>query len=383
VTPSLAERLRRELDARAASGLLRTLRPSDGIDFSSNDYLGLSRHPVVLDAVADAARRGSAHGSTGSRLLSGNRDEHVEVESRFAMFMGRERALLFGSGFAANMALLSALPGRRDLVVLDESAHASLKEGARASLAARRSFRHNDPVALERTLRDRDAFGDVFIVVEGIYSMDGDRTPLEEIIEIAERYSASVVVDEAHATGLYGRGLRGIHETIQNGPPLATVHPCGKALGSYGAFVAADAVVIEYLVNTARPFLFSTAPPPLQAVALDAALDLLPSVGDRVEAVLGLSARLRERLGELSRWRTIESDSPIVPVVIGTDDDAVRAARLVRERGFDVRPIRPPTVRPGTSRLRISVTSERTVDEVDRLASAVIEAEKIISPEES
>lgn len=381
MTSSLTERLRRELDAREASGLRRVLRCSRGIDFSSNDYLGLSGHPAVLDAVAQAAREGTPHGSTGSRLLSGNQEEHVAVEDRFATFIGRERALLFGSGFAANLALLSALPGRHDLIVLDESAHASLKEGARASLASRRTFRHNDLSALEHALRDREAFGDVFVVVEGVYSMDGDRAALEGIGEIAGRYSAHLVVDEAHATGLYGENLRGVHETVPNILPLATVHPCGKALGSSGAFVAADAVVIDYLVNTARPFLFSTAPAPLQAVALGAVLDLLPSVGDRVERVFALTARLRERLGELRRWRTIDSESPIVPVVIGSDAASVHAGRLVQERGLDVRPIRPPTVRSGTARLRISVVSERTEEEIDRLADAVIEAERIVIEE--
>ncbi len=374
---SLAGRLRSELDARAAASRLRGLRTPEGIDCSSNDYLGLSVHPGVLAALAGAAARGVPAGSAGSRLLSGNHPEHLEAESAFARFIGRPRALLFGSGFAANLALLSAVPSRRDLILLDASSHASLKEGARASLAARRTFRHNDIPDLRRALHDRAAFADVFIVAEGIYSMDGDHAPLREMAAVAGEHEAHLIVDEAHATGLYGRGLRGTHE-LCGVVPFATVHPCGKALGSSGAFIAGDDILIDYLVNCARPFLFSTAPPPVQAAGLAAALRLLPSMEDEVKTLFDRAGELRARLAGLRRWRVIPSDSPIVPVLVGSDADAVRAAALAAGRGFDLRPIRPPTVPAGTSRLRVSVTVMMTPGVIAALADAILHAEETI-----
>lgn len=375
----LHARITRELGELEARSRRRRLASPSGIDFSSNDYLALSDDPGVLRAVAEAAARGVPHGSTGSRLLSGNHPLHVEAERRFARFLGREDALLFSSGFAANHALLSALPSRRDLILLDAAAHASLKEGARASLATKRSFPHNDPDGLRRALRDRPAFDAALVVIEGIYSMDGDAAPIAELAEVAREHDAELVVDEAHATGLYGHQARGIHATVElPRPPLATVHPCGKALGSAGAFVAADRSVIDYLVNVARPFLFSTAPAPLQAAALLAALDLLPAMAGRAEAVLDLSARLRRRLDALRRWRALPGSSPIVPVVIGADDRALAAAEMLRKEGLDVRAIRPPTVPAGTARLRISLTARHAAGEIDRLADAVLEAERIL-----
>lgn len=374
---SLADRLRSELDARAAASRLRALRAPEGIDCSSNDYLGLSVHPVVLAAIADAAARGVPAGSAGSRLLSGHHPEHQEAERLFARFVGRPRALLFGSGFAANLALLSAVPSRRDLILLDASAHASLKEGARASLAARRTFRHNDDADLRRALHDRDAFADVFIVAEGIYSMDGDAAPLREIADVAGEQGAHLIVDEAHATGLYGAGLRGMHQ-LCGVLPFATVHPCGKALGSSGAFIAGDETLIEYLINCARPFLFSTAPAPVQVAGLSAAVRLLPSLEDDVKGLFDRAGELRARLAGLRRWRVIPSDSPIVPVLVGSDADAVRAAALVAGEGFDLRPIRPPTVPAGTSRLRVSVTVMMTPGVIDALGDAILRAEETL-----
>jgi len=370
---ALAERLRRDLDARDAASRRRQLRPTRGVDCSSNDYLALNDHPALLAAVSDAALRGVPAGSAGSRLLSGNHPEHEGVEELFAGFIGRESALLFGSGYAANLALLSALPSRRDIILLDAAAHASLKEGARASLATKRSFRHNDVDDLRRALRDRAAYDAAFIVAEGVYSMDGDRAPLAAMARVAEEMNAHLIVDEAHATGIYGRSLRGVHE-LEDVAPLVTVHPCGKALGSSGAFIAADRIVIDYLINNARPFLFSTAPPPLHAVGLAAAIGLLPSMRGVAESLLDASRALRERLGALRRWRVVPSDSPIIPIIIGPDDAAVRASALISARGFDLRAIRPPTVPDGTARLRISLTARMSPTERAGLADAIIEA---------
>lgn len=374
---ALTTRLAAELHALGARSRRRGLSSPDGIDFSSNDYLGLSDDPRILNAVARAASGGVPHGSTGSRLLSGNHPSHRLAEEGFAAYVGRESALLFGNGFAANLSLLSALPGRHDLILLDAAAHASLKEGARAGLATRRSFPHNDVEAARRALRDRGSFRDLFIVVEGVYSMDGDAAPLTPLFELADETGAHLIVDEAHATGLFGERLRGMHAIDGLArKPLATVHPCGKALGSSGAFVAADAVVIDYLVNTARPFLFSTAPAPLQGIALAAVIELLPSMEERAAELLDRTARFREHLSGLATWRTIPAPSPIVPVIVGDDAAALAAAIALQREGFDVRPIRPPTVPEGSARLRISITWKRTPEELERLADAILRLER-------
>jgi 8-amino-7-oxononanoate synthase len=374
---TLHERLEREAAARAAAHRARSLSTSGGIAFTSNDYLGLSRHPAIADALRDAIARGVPHGATGSRLLSGHHREHREAEERFAAFAGREAAILFGSGFLANHGLLSAIPSRRDLGVLDAAAHASLKEGARAGQATRRSFAHNDADDLRRALRDRDRFDSAFVVVEGVYSMDGDAGDLAAIDRAADEHDAHLIVDEAHATGLFGEHQRGIHETVRfERPPLATIHPCGKAIGCSGALIAADALVVDALVNTARSFIYSTAPAPLQAVAISAALELLPTMRPTVARLFALSGRLSAALAGLRRWRVLPSCGPIVAVVVGDTGEALRASARLRSAGLDVRAVRPPTVADGTSRLRITVTADRTESEIDALAGELLAAEE-------
>lgn len=378
----LIERLERESAQRAREQRSRVPMLGRGVAFTSNDYLGLSHHPTILSTVASALERGVGIGSTGSRLLSGHRDEHRAAEESFAAFVGREASILFANGYLANLGLLSALPSRHDLLLLDSMAHASLKEGARAALATRRYFSHNDPVALSRALHDRNRFETVFVVVEGIYSMDGDAGELVALDRVAAEHDAHLIVDEAHATGLFGAQLRGMHEARPlERRPLATVHPCGKALGCVGGLVAADALVVEALVNTARPFIFSTAPAPLQAVAITAALALLPSMGAQVETVFRLARRLKKALAGLRRWRLLPSDGPIVAVIIGTSAEALRAADALARSGFDVRAIRPPTVPKGTARLRITITAEHTDSQIDGLANALADAERFTASE--
>lgn len=377
MTDGLAARLNDEMEGLRSAGRFRSLRTFDPLHYGSNDYLGLSRHPAVVEAVEGALRRGVPLGATGSRLLSGQGPEHEQVEQEFARFMGRERALLFGSGYAANHALLSALPGRRDLVLLDAAAHASLKEGARAGFATRRSFAHNSVESLASALRDRERFRDVFIVVEGVYSMDGDMAPLRAIAALADQNGAHLIVDEAHATGLFGENLRGVHEMAGlDCPPLATVHPCGKALGAAGAFIAADGVVVDYLINTGRAFIFSTAPSPLLSVALGAALGLLPSMKPVAEQVLALSDLLRSTLAGLTRWTVAGDRTPIVPVVIGGDAETVAVAAALRSTGFDAPAVRPPSVPEGGARLRLSLTAEHMAENITELGRAIVRAEQ-------
>jgi len=351
----------------------RHLRRSEPGSFASNDYLGLSNHPDLLQAVREALLSGVPIGSTGSRLLSGERIEHARAERAFASFVGRERALLFGSGFAANHALLSTLPGRRDLVLLDSAAHASLKEGVRTGLASKRVFRHNDVEHARSALRDRERFRDVFVIVEGVYSMEGDTAPLRDLSGLVQEFDAHLIVDEAHATGLFGEGLRGIHEFagIDN-PPLASIHPCGKAMGASGAFIAADEILIDYLINNARPFIFSTAPSPLLSIVLENVAHMLPRMNSTAIRVLKNSAVFREALTDLKQWRIPDGNTPIVPVVIGESSTAAAVAGRLYERGFDVRPVRPPTVPDGTARLRISVTAHHTPEDLALLAEQII-----------
>ena len=372
----LLERLGEELHAWERAGRRRTPREPEADNVISNDYLGLSRHPALRSAVIAALERDLPLGSTGSRLLSGEHGEHRRVEEAFARFVDREAALLFSSGFAANVAILSTIPGRRDLILYDSAVHASLKEGALGGFAARRSFAHNDVKALRKKLTDRDRFRDVFVVVEGIYSMDGDTSPLWQIDAVIRAHDAHLIVDEAHATGLFGRNLRGVTEASGITHPLATVHPCGKGLGLAGGFIAADRTVIDYLINAARPFIFSTAPPPILSVALERAIAILPSMKEVADCVLRNAALLRRELKRLERWRVPTGESPIVPVIVGDNAAASAAAEWLRDRGFDLRAIRPPTVPDRTARLRITLTAHHSEETVRRLAEAIVECER-------
>lgn len=373
----LLQRLNRELDALSAGARRRALEPARGVDFSSNDYLGLSGHPALAAALREALERVGRVGSGGSRLLRGNHDEHERLEEEAARFFGAESALYFNSGFDANLALLSALPSRRAALVLDERAHASMKEGARASFARKYAARHNDLGSFEDALRRARKAGarELFIAVESVYSMEGDRAPLAGLLDLAGRHEAALLVDEAHATGVFGPTGRGLTEGLRD-PRLIALHTCGKALGASGALVAASRVVTDYLVNTARPFLYSTAASPLLAAVVSRALALVDEEPWRRERLSALSASARRLLPRaLSGWRLRGDGTQILPVLIGGEAETLAAARALRERGLDARAIRPPTVPAGQCRLRISLSAERTEEELSRLADALREAE--------
>ncbi len=374
-TTTLSRRLRARLDALRADGLIRTLSPPRGADFSSNDYLKLSADPrVVARTIAALAREGC--GSTGSRLLRGERESVAAVERRFAAFKGTERALYFGSGYQANLAVLSTIAERGDLILSDERNHASLIDGIRLSRARCVVFPHADVGAAARLLGRHDGDGHVFIVTESLFSMDGDVAPLAEYAALAATGGASLVVDEAHAVGLYGARGSGLLEAAGLGaggdesPVLLSINTAGKALGVSGAFVAGSALAIEYLVQRARPFVFSTAPPPALAAALDASLDVVGEEPERRERLARLAARLRSRLREAG-LEVPEDRTQIVPVVIGDNRRAVETAAAMQALGFDVRAIRPPSVPPGTARLRVSVNVGLTDAVVDQFAEAL------------
>ncbi len=359
----LEQRLRGHLAGLERQGLIRKRRPPQGIDLSSNDYLGLATHPLIKERMA-AAVCAMGTGSTGSRLLRGERDCFTALEQRFAAFKGTQRSLYFGSGYLANLAVLTTFPEAGDTIFSDERNHASLIDGARLSRAERVVFPHLCPNVSPGTLPEN-----AFLVTESVFSMDGDLAPLEHY----KKLGAALIVDEAHAVGLYGdRGQGRIEEINAGDGVLVSVNPAGKALGVAGAFVAGPAWAIEYLEQRARPFIFSTAAPPAIAAALDASLDVIAAEPERRARVRFLARYLRERLAELG-ISVPAGDSPIIPVIVGENERAVAVAAILQQAGFDVRAIRPPTVPPGTARLRISVNVGLSEEVLDGFARCLVE----------
>ena len=379
----LTRRIHHRLRALEANGLLRTLRAPSGIDLSSNDYLGLANHPRIRQRLIDAVAREGV-GSTGSRLLRGERETFRAVEARFARFKGTERSLYFSSGYLANLAVMTTFAEAGDVMISDERNHASLIDGIRLSPARREIFAHNDVAALRRAIeRARQACdpstssgspraesrGECFVVVESLFSMDGDEAPLADYAEICEATGAHLIVDEAHAVGVYGeRGSGLIEEQGIGDRVFLSVNTAGKALGVSGAFVAGPAWAIDYVIQRARPFIFSTAPPPALASALDASLDLVAEEPQRRAALRERAANLRARL-LMAGIPVAPGTSHIVPVLIGGNDEAVAVADAMQADGFDVRAIRPPTVPPGTARLRISVNVNLTEEAIERFVT--------------
>jgi len=365
------------LQGLARKDRLRTLSPRAGLDFSSNDYLGLAAARRLGDAVAASIERGTPVGATGSRLLRGNAPEHEALEADAAAFFGADRALFFGSGYIANFALLTALPQKGDLLVLDELAHASMHEGAQAGRAQFVLAAHNDVDAVEDAITRWRAGGTgrVWIAVESLYSMDGDRAPMESLVALADRHEAFLVVDEAHATGVWGPDGRGLAAAFEGRDNIIALHTCGKALGASGALVTGPRILCDYLVNRCRPFIYATAPSPLMAVAAREALAILsdePLRRVQLHERVALAGRqLAERCG------VMPSGSQIQPFVIGEVRRTMAVAAALQARGFDIRGIRPPTVPEGTSRLRISLTLN--VDEADISAMVVALVEVLAS----
>jgi 8-amino-7-oxononanoate synthase len=374
----LEARVRRRLSDWQAAGLLRVLRPPSGIDFSSNDYLNLSTHPVVLERFARAVEREGC-GSTGSRLLRGDREVFAAVERRFAAFKGAERALYFSSGYLANLAVMTTVVERGDVIFSDERNHASLIDGIRLSGAARIVFPHNDVGRVAELLAQPDATGQRadhagghrFVVVESVFSMDGDFAPLAEYAALCRSAGASLIVDEAHAVGVFGpRGSGRLEAEGVDGETLVSINTAGKALGVAGAFVAGPAWAIEYLVQRARPFVFSTAPPPALAEALAASLDVVEGEPERRIRLTHCVRTLRHALRR-SGVDVPADGSQILSVVIGDNLRAVAAADALQTAGFDVRAIRPPSVPAGTARLRVSVNAGLSDEAIARFAATL------------
>ena len=362
---SLKEQLQADLQTWQAAGLKRSLTSAEGLDFTSNDYFGFTRRPEVIEAAKQALEDGGA-GAGAARLLRGNLDWHKEAEQCAAQWLGSEAALLFPSGYQANLALLTALPQKGDLILSDERNHASIIDGCRLSRAGVAVFPHQDLDALKNILgAQRGECKRCWIVMERVYSMDGAMAALDEVLALAERFDASVLLDEAHAAGLFS--------PLPKHPALvASVVTGGKALGSAGAFICSSQLIIDWCINKARPFVFTTAPPPAVCAALTAAIKVIQTEPQLAESTLENAQTLRRLLAQAGV--SSGGESAIVPVVIGEESLAMQVAAKVREKGFDVRAVRPPAVPTGTSRLRIVCHSNHTSRQLEGLADAIAES---------
>jgi len=364
-----------DLDKRSLRRRLRTSEaPTEPIvqfngktlhNFASNDYLGLAGHPDVVEAAVRATRDFAA-GAGASRLVTGTQQPHAQLEEKLAAFKGTEAALVFGSGYASSVGALQALAAKDDVVLLDKLSHACLVDGARLSGATLRPFHHNDPEHLEHHLRwarEKHPQARIFIVTESVFSMDGDLAPLRELVELKDKYGAVLMLDEAHAVGVLGRSGRGLADQLGLSHRIEVqMGTLGKALGSSGGYIAGSRVLIDFLLNTARSFIFSTAPPASTAAASSTALDLCAgSEGDR----------RRAKLRQLAALLDPAPPAAIHPVIIGGEDDSLRAAEQLAKLGFHVPAIRPPTVPKGTSRLRVSLSAAHDAEVVKTLASAL------------
>lgn len=372
------------LAKRRQQGNLRSLRPlvrsrqgglhlagqnRSLIDFSSNDYLALSGHPQVV-AKSRQFLDDYGTGSGAARLMSGDLDLHHHLEEKIARFKDQEAALLFGSGYMANSGVIPALVGRHDLIFSDKLNHASIVDGCLLSGARLVRFRHNDMEHLAELLAAKRGKGQALIVVESLYSMDGDKAPLAQLVELKERYDCLLLVDEAHATGIFGATGAGIVEeagvTEQVDLVMGTF---GKALGSFGAYVATSQAWVDYLINKARSFIYSTSLPPAVIGASLGALDV-------VEDDPGLGSKLLERVEFFQKALAVynlhvESTSQIVPLLVGASEAAVEMAAKLGEAGFYVTAVRPPTVPENTARLRFSVTLHQSKEDLSSLAKQV------------
>ena len=380
---ALAERL----DQAEAASRRRRLRPmtrephgrvrlTDGrvlIDFSSNDYLGLSVHPEVCARAAAYALRVGA-GSAASRLVSGTLPEHLAVEGRLAAFKGSEAALLFASGWQLNASVLPALASLAQgpmRLFADRLIHASLHAGAAQAGARQIRFRHNDLEHLERLLAARDHQGGLrLIVTESVFSMDGDRADLAALCALAERHGAILYVDEAHATGVLGPDGRGLCAALPADAPVIVMGTLGKALGGFGAYVAGPRVLIDALVQACGGFIYSTAPPPAVLGALDAALDLVPQMQAERDRLAGQAQRVRAA-AQARGFDTFGSSTQIVPIGLGDEARALGAMAQLEAAGLLAVAIRPPTVPEGASRLRLTLSTAHSDQDVDQLIAAI------------
>jgi 8-amino-7-oxononanoate synthase len=362
--------LKNKLYERQQSGTYRELKPeNDLVDFCSNDYLGFARSAVLKQSIVHEVNTHplSHNGATGSRLLSGNMQYAEELENQIAAYHQSEAALLFNSGYDANLGLLSSLAQRGDTIILDELVHASIIDGARLSHANRYNFKHNDLASLETKLKL--AKGNCYVVIESVYSMDGDAPPLLEILKLTEKYDAALIVDEAHAVGLYPKGLvceLGLQQRV-----FARVATFGKALGGHGAIVLGSNNLRNYLINFARSFIYTTAASFHQLAVIKMAYQLLENSD---EAIISLKKNIelfKQEVNTGGNFTLLNSDSPIQCIILGSNEMAREVAKQLQMNNLDVRPILSPTVAQGTERIRICLHSFNTENDLTLLAATL------------
>ncbi len=345
----------------------RSLNLPNGVDLTSNDYLGMASHPDLRAVAIQALEDGMDIGAAGSRLLRGHTSHHAGLEEFACTYFNAPKTLFMANGFIANYALFTALPSRHDIVLYDTLIHASVREGARASDAKSFKFAHNDMAELERLLnKHKDKH--IWVAIESIYSMDGDSAPIADIYNLIKRYNATLIIDEAHATGIYGDNGKGLaYDIVQKHgyDNIITLHTCGKAVGVAGGLICAAEQVIDYMINKSRPFIYSTAPMPMQALLVQKSLEILASDDGqkRRDKLLSLCGQAQQLFGG--------AGSQIVPIILGEDDKAVKLAAAMQEAGYDIRAIRPPTVPEGSARLRLSLSSNLGKDILQNFANAL------------
>jgi 8-amino-7-oxononanoate synthase len=352
------------------------------VDFSSNDYLGLARHPKIASAMAEAATRYGA-GSGASHLITGHGAEHAQLEEELAAYTGCERALLFSTGYMANLAVITSLAERGDLVLLDRLSHASLIDAAQLSGARLKRYAHCDVAAVESVLSDQapDTERATLIVTDGVFSMDGDLAPIAELARASHQHKAWLIVDDAHGLGVIGKSGRGTVEHLGLRPTDVSVliGTLGKAFGSFGAFVGGSALLIEWLMQKARTYIYTTALPQPVAAATREALRLAQVESWRRERLLALTTRFRRAAQQLD-LPLAASETPIQPVILGTAEAALQVQSALAAAGFWVSAIRPPTVPADSARLRITLSAAHTETQVDRLLDALSQIRHVIRP---
>jgi 8-amino-7-oxononanoate synthase len=376
--------LQTELDERAAQGLLRSRRTLESpqssriivngksyLAFCSNDYLGLAEHPRLIAALGQGAQQWGV-GAGAAHLVSGHFAPHHQLEVQLAEFVGKPAALLFSTGYMANLGVVQALVGKGDTVFADKLNHASLNDAMLLSRAQVKRYRHGDVAQLAQQLEQTKS-GRKLIITDAVFSMDGDLAPLPELLALCEQHDAWLLVDDAHGFGVLGEQGRGsIAQFALDSPRIIYMATLGKAAGVSGAFVAAEQVVIDTLVNHARSYVYTTASPPALSVALLESLELIEQGDDRRAHLQRLIVQLRKGLSDLP-WSLMSSETAIQPLLIGENQAALNLSEGLRERGIWVAAIRPPTVPQGTARLRIALSAAHTEADVQRLVEALHE----------
>lgn len=374
--PLLAQ-LQEKLDKRLQEGNLRSLKSQTNlVDFCSNDYLGLARNKdfeeIVLSELRNLAQ--PRLGATGSRLISGTHPYMLETEAALAKMWEAEAALVFNSGYQLNTALLATIPQKGDTILSDQLIHASLREGARLSLAQRFYFKHNDLEDLENKIRK--STGNIFVVVETIYSMDGDQAPIAEMIQICKKYNAYLIVDEAHSTGIYGKSGEGwLYENKLHREIFARVYTFGKAIGGHGACVVGSRILIDYLINFARAFIYTTALSLHTWVHIYEAFNYIKANTQLQKQLKDNIGSFREALQDFPQLR--QSSTPIQIIQIGGNEKTKKFAQSLQENGFDVRAVLSPTVQKEEEIVRICLHSFNTEEEIQRLCKSI--KEQIVS----